>query len=238
MKKFSFTKIFILFICVPLLIQSQDRKNRFTFWGNYTTSAKIYLSPFSSDPFIRNSFFSVGGFYHYSFEYGYFVLDDILVSINIEYARASSSGKNLTVLQQLLTSTIEVEDGFEVYPIELSIYYMLPFSLEKFKFFMGGGVGVYFGNHIRKFGDASVSNLERKFAYGIQVAALMEYQINNFLSALVGMKFRDPQFTVKNKYDKKEVSYQNKIILVAQDSFDSKINLDGLNFMLGLSYRF
>ncbi len=52
------------------------------------------------------------------------------------------------------------------------------------------------------------------------------------------MKFRDPQFTVKSKYSKKEVNYNGNIIRIAQDTFDSKINVDGVTFILGLAFHF
>lgn len=103
---------------------------------------------------------------------------------------------------------------------------------------MGGGAGYYIGSHIRKFGDAEVSNVERKAAYGIHVHLTMDYLINDFVSLRGEMKFRDPQFTVKSKYSKLEVNYNGNIIRLAQESFDSKINVDGVTFVLGIAFYF
>jgi hypothetical protein len=103
---------------------------------------------------------------------------------------------------------------------------------------MGGGAGYYIGSHIRKFGDADVSNAERKTAYGIHVSISMDYLIKDFISVRSEMKFRDPQFTVKSKYNKKEVNYDGYVIRLAQETFDSKINLDGVTFILGLVFHF
>ncbi len=67
---------------------------------------------------------------------------------------------------------------------------------------MGGGLGYYYGSMIRKFGDAEVSNVERNSAYGIQVAVDMNYLWRENIAFKFEMKFRDPQFTVRSRYNK------------------------------------
>jgi hypothetical protein len=131
-----------------------------------------------------------------------------------------------------------VDDGFEVIPFELSLYYKLAFSTTMFRFYMFGGSGFYYGNHIRKFGDASISNIKRKFAYGIHVGILTEYLLLSNLSINGGMKFRDPQFTVTNRYNNKEVNFEGRTVFIPQDEFDSKINIEGILFFLSVSYHF
>jgi len=60
----------------------------------------------------------------------------------------------------------------------------------------------------------------------------MDYIILNFLSVRGEMKFRDPQFNVKSEYSRREVNYDGNIIRLPQESFDSKINVDGVAFVL------
>ena len=150
----------------------------------------------------------------------------------------TSSGNNLTVLSGNRTVTITVQDGFRMIPVELSIYYLLPFSLERWKFMMGGGAAYYYGQHIRLFGDDQVSSTETQIAYGIQVSVSMDYYLTEDILLHGGMKFRDPQFVVNNTYDKKTFNYQGNEFEIAQDSFTSKINVDGVAFDLGLAYQF
>lgn len=204
----------------------------------YNTSASIYLSPNSSDIFLRNNSFLIENFFNPSIDFRYRLSESIIVGFNTEYMVTSSTGPNLTVFLGNSTVTIDVEDGFRLFPLELSAYYLLPFSTEHFKFLMGGGIGYYIGSHIRKFGDVEVSNVERKAAYGIHVSLSMDYLIRDFVSVRGEMKFRDPQFTVKSKYSKQEVNYNGGVIRLAQDSFDSKINVDGVTFILGLAFHF
>jgi len=204
----------------------------------YNTSASIYLSPNSSDIFLRNNSFLIENFFNPSIDFRYRLSESIIVGFNTEYMVTFSTGPNLTVFLGNSTVTIDVEDGFRLFPLELSAYYLLPFSTEHFKFLMGGGIGYYIGSHIRKFGDVEVSNVERKAAYGIHVSLSIDYLIRDFVSVRGEMKFRDPQFTVKSKYSKQEVNYNGGVIRLAQDSFDSKINVDGVTFILGFAFHF
>jgi len=204
----------------------------------YNTSASIYLSPNSSDVILRNNSFLIENIFNPAVDFRYKMSESIVVGFNTEYMTSTSIGPNLTVFLGNSTVTIDVEDGFRLIPLELSAYYLLPFSTERFKFLMGGGMGFYIGSHIRKFGDVEVSNAERKTAYGIHVSISMDYLIKDFISVRSEMKFRDPQFTVKSKYSKKEVNYNGNVIRLAQDSFDSKINVDGVTFILGFAFHF
>ena len=204
----------------------------------YNTSASIYLSPNSSDVILRNNSFLIENIFNPAVDFRYKMSESIVVGFNTEYMTSTSIGPNLTVFLGNSTVTIDVEDGFRLIPLELSAYYLLPFSTERFKFLMGGGMGFYIGSHIRKFVDVEVSNAERKTAYGIHVSISMDYLIKDFISVRSEMKFRDPQFTVKSKYSKKEVNYNGNVIRLAQDSFDSKINVDGVTFILGFAFHF
>jgi hypothetical protein len=199
------------------------------------TSARIYLSPNSADIFLRNNSFLLENILNPSLDLRYRLSDEIILGINTEYMTSSEIGQNLTVFLNNRTVTIDVEDGFKLIPIEFSIYYLLPFSTERFYFLMGGGAGWYVGSHIRKFGDVDVINVERKPAYGIHVSISMDYLIMDFLSVRGEMKFRDPQFSIKSKYNKKDVNYNGILIKLAQESFDSKININGVTFVLGLA---
>ncbi len=206
--------------------------------GVYTTTARIYLNPNSSDPILRNYAFEIAGIINPALDFRYRITDDIIIGVGTEYMKATASGPNLTAFSGNSTVTINVNDGFLLIPVEISGYYLLPFSTEKFKFLMGGGAGYYYGEHIRNFGDASVSTVSRDFAYGIQVSVSMDYMIRDDITVHSEMKFRDPQFKVKSAYNKLEVNYENQTILLAQKTFDSKIDVDGVTFILGFSYLF
>lgn len=114
----------------------------------------------------------------------------------------------------------------------------MPFSTELFKFNMAGGIGYYHAIHTRKFGDTDISNLETKPVIGIQVSTGMEYLITENIGVRIQMKFRAPEIKVKSKYNSTTVNYKGNTITILQDTFDSKVSVNGAVFMLGVSYSF
>jgi hypothetical protein len=200
----------------------------------YTTTAKVYLYPNSSDLILRNNSFPLEDIINPAIDVRYKLIDPLILGFNIEYIKKTELGQNLTVNSVRIT----VEDGFKLIPLELSLYYLLPFSTEFFKFLIGGGAGYYLGEQVRKFADVEVKNVSRKTAYGIHVIISMDYFALENVSLRTEMKFRDPQFTVKSEYTKNETIYNGSEINLPQSSFDSKINLDGVTFILGAAFHF
>jgi len=62
----------------------------------------------------------------------------------------------------------------------------------------------------------------------------MDYMIISNIAARFEMKFRNPQYTVTSKYSKPQVTYQGNVIELPENAFDTKIDIDGLTFILGL----
>lgn len=234
-------KYLILFACVfQLTSTAQYSGNRFNIAlnGVYTTSAKVYLNPNSSDITLRNQFFPLEDIFNPSFDFRYRLTEPLIIGVNVEYITKTDVGPNLRVLYDNSIVTINIEEGFMLIPVELSIYYLIPFSTESFKFLMGGGIGYYFGEHIRRFGDAEVKSVERSSAYGIHVSVGMDYMLRENIGIRTEMKFRDPQFNLKNRYNKEIVNYGGGTIRLLQEYFDSKINVDGVTFVVGATFSF
>lgn len=238
MKKVIILLLYLFVFCNAAYPQYNGNSFLVGINGIYTTSAKIYLYPNSSDEVLRNTSFPLSDIYDAGIYFRYRLSDDILMGFSTEYMTKTATGKNLTVFSNNQTVTIDVQDGFKMIPFELSIYYLLPFSTEKFKFLMGGGGAYYYGKQIRNFGDAGISSSETQIAYGIQVSISMDYLLPDNFIIHCGMKFRDPQFTVENKYDKSIVNYNGTTLNLAQSSFVSKVNVDGVTFQLGAAYSF
>ncbi|HVO73025.1 MAG TPA: hypothetical protein VMT35_03315 [Ignavibacteriaceae bacterium] len=230
---------FIIFFSACLAYSQYNGKNfSIGLSAVYTTTAKIYLNPNSSDLILRNNSFPLENIYNAGLDFRYRLTDPLILGFNIEYIKKTETGQNLTVLSRGNTLQITVEDGFRLIPLELSLYYLLPFSTENFKFLMGGGAGYYLGDQVRKFGDVEVKNVDRKAAYGIHVIISMDYLVLHNVSIRTEMKFRDPQFSVKSAYTKNETFNNGREINLPQPSFDSKINLDGITFILGAAFHF
>src|SRR5690554_1087944 len=204
----------------------------------YTTTAKVYLNPNSSDITLRNQFFLLEDIFNPALDIRYRLSEPLILGLNIEYMTKAEFGSPLRVFVNNTVATINVEEGFRLIPVELSLHYLLPFSGEKFKFLMGGGGGFYFGKHIRNIGDAEVESIKRETAFGIHVSITMEYFLRDNIGLRTEMKFRDPQFNLTNRYTKDEVNLNGNTVILTQKNFNSKINVDGVTFILGAVFNF
>ena len=230
--------IFILLFSVSANAQYNDKNFGLGLNFVYTTNARIFLNPNSADPVERNSSFGMTDIINPGINLRYKLFENVLLDLNLEYMKSTATGNNEKVITNTGLRYIQVKDGFKVIPVELSLYYMIPFSTEKFKFLMGGGVGYYYGSMIRKFGNAEVSNVERNSAYGIQVAVDVNYLLRENIAFKFEMKFRDPQFTVRSRYNQKQYDYNGTKVTVTRQEFDSKIDVNGVTFVLGTIFYF
>ena len=238
MKKIFLCGIIFYFLGNSSFPQYNGNKFSFSVNGVYTTTARIYLLPNSADPVLRNRSTEMDNIFSSSLDLRYRLADEIIVGISTEYMTKTTGLDNITVFSNNNTVSIPVQDGFKLIPLELTIYYLLPFSTEHFKFLMGGGGGYYFGSQIRRFGDVESSTVNRDFAYGIHVVVSMDYLILPYLSVKAEMKFRDPEFKLTSVYSKNTGTYKGMTIALPQNQFDSRINVDGITFILGTVFHF
>jgi outer membrane protein W len=203
----------------------------------YTTSAEIFLNPNSSDPVVRNQSYTLEDIFNPSLDVRYRLSEFFILGLNVEYINKSADAPNLTAFVGSQLIVFNVEDGFRVIPFELTAHYFFPFSTEDFKFLMGGGIGYYRGEFTRKFSDVDLSVVQRKIALGIHVSASLDYMLISNVSFRFEMKFRDPQYEVKSEYTKTEVIYQGETVNLPNDAFETKVNIDGLTFVIGIVYH-
>ncbi len=218
--------------------QNHNKDFNISIGSVYITSAALFLNPNSSDIFLRNQSFELKDIFSPALEIRYRLSDAVEIGLSTEYNRTSQKGNFLTVLAGSQIIQLESEDGFIFIPVELSVYHIMPFSTESFKFNMAGGLGYYHAIHTRKFGDTDISNLETKPVIGIQVSAGMEYLFTQNIGIRLQMKFRAPEIKVKSRYNNTTVNYKGNTITILQDTFDSKVSVNGAVFMLGVSYSF
>ncbi|HMN48566.1 MAG TPA: OmpW family outer membrane protein [Ignavibacteriaceae bacterium] len=233
------TIIIFLFITSSLIFSQHNGKNFSLFAGvDYITTAQIFLNPNTSDIILKNKSFEITNLYSPVIDFRYKINDDLILGISSEYISKSQKGRNLLVNEGSQQLALEVDDGVEFIPIEISAYYFLPFSTNQFKFTMGAGAGYYFGKQTRKFGDTEIEKISSKTTLGILVSVGMEYLLFENLGLRFDMKFRDPEITLSNKYLNNIVNYKGSVIKLAKDTFDSKINLDGISFLIGAAFQF
>jgi outer membrane protein W len=237
MHKLIFISLFIL-LGISLFAQNTNKKFSLYTGMDYTTSAQIFLSPNSSDLFIRNKSFELSDLFSPTIDLRYQVNEDIIVGFSTEYVVKSEKAFNQTIVEGSQIIQLEVEDGVVFIPAELSVYYLMPFSTEQFKFTMGAGIGYYFGAHTRILGNTEIENVEKNTSFGLLVSIGMEYLILEQLGARLDMKFRDPEIKISSMYKDSTSIYNGREIRITKNTFDTKINLNGISFLLGLTFHF
>jgi len=230
--------ILLLLINSPNFPQYSGTDISIGVYGFYTTSASIFLNPNASDIVLRNSSFEVEDIFNPGVDIRFRVSDPLILALGVEYMNITETAPNLNVFLGGSIVTIDVEDGFQLIPIEFTAYYLLPFSTQGFKFLMGGGLGYYNGEFIRKIGDTEVTSVQEENAIGIHVSVSMDYIPINNVAVRFQMKFRDPQFTVTSHYNQTEFEYEGHVIILPEQSFDTKVNVDGITFILGAAVQF
>lgn len=232
--------VFIILIFIPTTNFAQYNGKDFSILlgVDYTTSAQIFLNPNSSDIILRNQSFEIANLYGPVFDFRYRLTEAVIVGLSSEYLSKSVTARNLTVIAGSQLIKLEVEDGVIFIPLEALVHYHMPFSTEQFKFTMAAGLGLYYGEQTRSFGDTKIRNIEKDINLGLLVSMGMEYLPIDQLGVRLEMKFRDPEIKVKNQYEKTLVNYKGTEVTLLQDNFDSKINLDGISFLIGVTYQF
>ena len=228
----------VLIVAGQIFAQFNSQKFGLAFNGIYTTSADIFLNPNSSDPVVRNQPFTLEDIFSYGLDLRYRFSESVMFGISSEYINKTKTASNMIVFVGSQVLRVDAEDGFQLIPVEVTGYYYLPFSTENFKFVMGGGLGYYYGKFTRKFAGSETVVQKRKFSTGIHVSASMDYMILQNVSARFELKFRDPEFKTISKYSITEVNYNGNTVFLSDEDFETKVNVNGITFILGLVYQF
>lgn len=229
--------LFFLVLSINVYSQYNDKKFGVSFSATYTPTGRFFLNPNSIQKLLREENVELIDIYSGAVELRYRFNESIIVGVGTEYIEKKSFEKNVIGFPSQLAG-VEVEEGFKMIPVELSVYYFIPFSTESFKFFMGGGAGVYFGQYIRNFADVSLEHVSSEFSWGIHGRVGMDYLITDYFSVRGEMKFRDPDFKMESKYNKDSFEYDGQRRFLPTQPFTTKVNIDGMTFIIGAALHF
>jgi hypothetical protein len=217
-----------------LITKAQERTYSVTTFGAFTTSSKLFHHPDATNEITRGQ---------------YLPLDDIL-SMGVEIRKNISSiraqlglsieylSKSEVINVPTSSSSIPLSDGFTVFPIELTGYFVIPFSGESVQLFMGGGAGLYPGFRAYDYAGASAIVADRTTGAGIHVVSGVEYRLNDLFSLRSMIKFRDVQFESVNRFARTSVVYNGAVVNLTQEPLSSRVNIDGMVATLGVVVYF
>jgi len=232
--KLFYILLFIFVIARPIHSQYNGKNFSISANYNYTTTSKLFLQPNTPDQLLKNIHEDLDNIYSISGEFRFHISESLIIGAGTEYIQKDYINNNFN----LAGVRAKVKDGYRIIPVELSLYYLLPFSTGLFKFFMGGGGGIYFAEHVRELGDVTVSDDGSEIGYGIHVAVGMDYIINDYISVRGQMRFRDPEIDLKSKYSNNIVNYEGRTFVFSSQTFYSKVNVDGITFSIGVAFNF
>ncbi|MCK5571862.1 MAG: outer membrane beta-barrel protein [Bacteroidetes bacterium] len=201
--------------------------------GNYTTSSEIFPNPNASDAFSRSQSFLVEGAFGYGVEVKYRIPRSMIaVGASVEYLEASFD----RTVGIAFREGVPVEDGYRVIPLEVTGYFIIPFSTRTFQVYIGGGVGMYIGGRTFRLAGVDAPTVDSRPGFGIHVVAGVGYGINDWLSIVGEMKFRDLQFASTNDFPNSRIEYGGAVLNVNSEPFESKVHTDGIVFQLGAAF--
>lgn len=205
---------------------------------SYVSSATIQIDPFSSSAFDRQQTAELSGGYGYGISLTKRLFsDEIAFGISVEYARIYD--EELTEIYDNGTARIRarIKEELTVIPVELSGYFDLPDFTEDLNIYLGGGLGVYFGDRKRTIINIESTTLAKDPGFGFVVMSGIGYRFSDILSGVFEMRFRQGEYRVKSRFATSFITAGGNTFEIDQTT-DSKIFLDGLKLSFGLSVRF
>lgn len=234
--KIFFLAAFLCLLCIT--VSAQEKPYTITIRGNYITSGGYYPAPYAERDDIRNFSYYYEDIFSTAISFRYLVAENIFIALETDIINAKERLRSVTVYESGNTKTIAVDDGFTIYPLSLTFYYRLPFSMERWKFYMSGGFSYYLASHNREFGSISTEKVSQDFAYGIHVGIGFEVYLFDNIPLFWGMKFSEPDIEVTSRYSSSEGVYEGRAIRVLNEDFKTRVTIDGISFQIGVGYNF
>lgn len=129
---------------------------------------------------------------------------------------------------------VPVEEGYSMIPIEVGGQVYVPLGTQSWRVSMGGGVGAYFTDRVYSVAGVSAEPVGSRLGFGIFVSVNSEYTVAPGVSVAAGLKFRDPEVDVLNRFPASSVDYEGTTVPLQQGDIPSRINVDGMTVSLGV----
>ena len=201
--------------------------------GNLTTSSQLFLNPDAQDLVAQTQSLALTDFFGVGAEIRYRIPEtNVAIGISADYIKARATSAIVAFPRR----SIPTEDGYTVVPVEITGYFIIPFSGQTFGVYMGGGSGLYFGSRTYQLGNTEAPVVSTKPGFGIHVLGGVSYRFWGPLSAVFEMKFRDLQFESENAFSSSPVRYNGTVVNVSTKPFKSRTQTDGIVFQLAFAF--
>ncbi|HMS35335.1 MAG TPA: hypothetical protein PKC91_14730 [Ignavibacteria bacterium] len=237
--------IFILCISFPVTSEAQSVNGLGLGSGYsilpsviYVSSATIQVNAFSKNLYERGETEELDGGYGYGISIRKKIFNEnISIGFTTEYLKIYDD--ELTEIFSTETSRIRARVTEELWmmPVELSGYFSIPKFSEDLDIYLGGGVGLYFGDRQRTVLNITSRTISKEPNFSFVILSGMELFFSKQFSGVFEMRFRQGEYTVKSVFPVSSITANGNTYPLEQN-LNSKIFVDGLKLSLGLAYNF
>lgn len=245
----NYTKFFLAIVCSYFLtpINSYSQENSGISLGkgfsvmpslNYVSSATIMLNPFSGDLIEKGVSEELKGGYGYGITIKKkFFREDLSFGLTAEYLKIKDDE-----LSQIFNSgservKVRITEELVIVPVEFTGYFNIPDFSEDLKIYLGGGVGVYFGDRKRTIGNIQTKTISKQAGFSFVILSGIEYYFSRQISGVFEMRFRQGEYKVRSEFPVSGLEI-NGSRFPLEKNLNSKIFIDGLKLSFGLAYNF
>jgi hypothetical protein len=227
----------VVILLGQLSAQSQERLLSFTLRGGYTTTSKVFYNPDSPSPDLRGQYNGIDNLYGLGFELRWAIPgSSVALTLAAEYLSKSDEKTQLVGFLNP-PRALPVKEGLRLIPIELGALIFVPLGSDRVRLTMGGGLGAYIGERYLTIAGVEAAQQNKPVSYGIHVETSFDYRITPKLFTRVDMRFRDPEFTTESRFSQQATQYGGVLILLPRDPFRARINVNGMNFGVGIGFE-
>ena len=212
----------------------------FQVYATYVSSAELQNDLGSSISFLRDAMIELKGGYGFGGELTFnprFNEVDLVFYLSSEYLKVKDDELIMRFENDTAVSNVKFIEEYDILPLEAGLKWHLPVSTERFRVFIGGGAGLYFGNRTRTIGPYKTSPVSRKPGFSMNVMAGMEYFFQRNLSLDFEFKFREATFDSKDEFEVDQVTINGNVYDMGNPVY-SRVLVDGTRLSLGVKYHF
>jgi len=234
----------IAFAAVGLMLlgqfsaDAQEHQVSLTLRGAYTTTSKIFYNPDAISPDLQGQYTGVDNIYSSGLELRWQIPGQpVALTFLAEYL--SKVDEEIQLVGFLTPPrALPVREGLRLIPLEIGGLIFIPLGSERVRLTMGGGLGMYIGHRSLTIAGVEASQQNKPISYGIHVETSFDYRVTPWLFGRLDMRFRDPEFTTESRFSQQATQYAGLLVILPRDPFRAKINVNGLNFGLGVGIDF
>ncbi|MEO8210273.1 MAG: hypothetical protein ABI840_06905 [bacterium] len=205
---------------------------------NYVSSATIQLNAFSKDLFERSVTDELSGGYGYGLTIRKkFFRQDLSFGFTAEYLKIFDGELDQSFANDSIRVRARVSEELFLIPIEFSGYFNIPDFSEDLRIYLGGGLGVYFGDRKRTVLNIESKTISKDPGIGFVILSGMEILMSKQISGVFEMRFRQGEYSVVSEFPVSTINI-NGTIFPLEKNLNSKVYVDGLKLTLGIAYNF